>query len=826
MNPRWLSSISHLPITQHLSTITDGVAQHSLSLLEAPPGSGKTTVLPLLLAEQPWLQGKKVLVLQPRRLAATGVATRMAELLSESVGETVGYQIRLDRKVSRKTRVEIITEGLLTRRIIAEPELADVGLLIFDEFHERSIHADVGLGLAREVASVLRNDLRILVMSATLGPLKNHSLFSDSWSYSFNTEPHPLTIAYRHPEPRQRVWEYAAQAIKSALLQHEGDVLSFLPGAFEIQRCKELLEQARIEVEIHPLFGDLPYHEQRLALLPSASGRRKVVLATPIAETSLTIEGVRIVVDSGLHKVARVDGHGSTTLRTERISQDSADQRAGRAARTAAGVCIRLWSEQEHQTLRAAREPEISRCDLTQTTLELAAWGVHDLHTFPWISVPPLAALNEALKTLRSLGAIAPDGGITERGRALTELGTHPRLGALCLLAETLGLVPVAAALISVLEERPDARATAHTADIQPLVEGLVTNSYRGSSRLKDLAQRWRRRLEQRSKAAERQQSLSTEVACGLLLATAFPERIAQRREPESSRYLLANGKGVTLRNGDPLVKHEYIVVAEMQNRDDDGLVSLAAPLDLSLLTTHLAHLIDRHSSTTFNEQRGTLERRSRESIGSLVIAEGNLEPIPAQERTVALIDYLRSDDGFARLAFPQTFATLQSRVAWARTIAPTSELADISSSALQSSLHEWLEPVLPSDGRLSSVTESILDSALAILLPWNVRRELEQIAPESFLLPNGKQRRIRYDATEGPILEAMIQELFGITETPRIGRASIPATVHLLSPARRPMQVTKDLASFWRNGYPLVRKELRGRYPKHRWPEDPLKPV
>ena len=825
MQARWLSVVSHLPITAHLTTIAEGVAHNTLSLLEAPPGSGKTTVLPLMLAEQPWLEGKKVLVLQPRRLAATGVATRMAELLNEPVGETVGYQIRLDRKVSRKTRIEIITEGLLTRRILSEPELSDVGLIVFDEFHERSIHADVGLALAREVASVLRNDLRILVMSATLGPLRNHSLFSDSWSHSFTTEPHPLTIAYRHPEPRQRVWEYTAQAIKNALMQHQGDLLSFLPGAFEIQRCRDLLEQARIDAEIYPLFGDLPYHEQRLALLPSVSGRRKVVLATPIAETSLTIDGVRIVVDSGLHKVAQVDGHGSTTLRTERISQDSADQRAGRAARTAPGVCIRLWSEQEHQTLRAAREPEISRSDLTQTALELAAWGVHDLNAFPWISAPPSAALTEALSTLQNLGAITPDGGITERGRALTELGTHPRLGALCLMADTLGLIPVAAALISVLEERPDTRTTTSSADIQPLVEALVTHSYRGSSRLNDLAQRWRRRLEQRSKGSQRQESLSTEVACGLLLATAFPERIAQRREPDSTKYLLANGKGVTLRNGDPLVKHEYIVVAATQDRNDDGLVSVAAALDPSLLSGHLAHLVDKHSHTTFNEHRGVLERRARESIGSIILREGNLEPIPVSERAVALIDYVRSDDGFARLVFPETFAQLQSRVAWAQTIAPSIALPDLSPSALQSSLHEWLEPVLPSDGRLSSITESVLDAALAILLPWNTRRELEQIAPDSLLLPNGKQRRIRYDASEGPILEAMIQELFGLAETPRIGRASIPATVHLLSPARRPMQVTKDLASFWKNGYPLVRKELRGRYPKHRWPEDPLKP-
>ncbi len=821
----WQSSVAHLPIAQHLSQIAEGVQQHSISLLEAPPGSGKTTVLPLLLAEQPWLAGKKILVLQPRRLAAKGVAQRMAEMLQEGVGEQVGYQIRLDHKVSKRTRIEIITEGLLTRRLISEPELNDVGLVIFDEFHERSIHADIGLALIREVISTLRPDLKVLVMSATLGSLTNHPLFSSAWSYKFTTEPHPLTITYRHPEPRQRVWEYTAHAIKAALLQHEGDLLAFLPGAFEILRCKELLEGARINADVFPLFGDLPYDEQRNALLASPKGRRKVVLATTIAETSLTIEGVRIVVDSGYHKIARIETTGGTSLKTERISRDSADQRAGRAARTDSGVCIRLWSEQEHLTLRATREPEIQRSDLTQTALELAAWGVRDLSRFEWLTAPSTTAAQEAVHILQRLGALDQNGLITERGKALVDIGTHPRLGSLCLEAQKFGVSPVAAAIVAVLEERPSTRTSTHTANIQPLVESLLDGSYRGSSRLSELSERWRRRLEAKPSRDKTTQSLQSEAACGALLAVAFPERIAQRRDPESARYLLASGGGAALREGDPLAKHEFIVVADMQNRGDDGAIALAAPLDERLLSGPLLHLVTRERRTQFNEQRGSLESRDTHSLGAIILREGPLQDVPRMERREALMQYLRTEEGFHRLNLPDSYAAIRDRINWGQTTYADSGFPNLSDHSLREAVSEWLAPFVPEDARLSSITPTIIDTALSTLLPWSLRKELDRLAPESLSLPNGKQRRLRYDSVEGPVLEAMIQELFGLADTPRIGPNKTPVTLHLLSPARRPMQVTRDLRSFWKNGYPLVRKELRGRYPKHRWPEDPLSP-
>ncbi len=819
----WRTSAAHLPIGQHLSRIADGVMHNSISLLEAPPGSGKTTVLPLLLAETPSLQGRKIIVLQPRRLAAKGVAQRMAEMLHEHVGERVGYQIRLDRNVSQATQIEIITEGLLTRRLLSEPELPGVGLILFDEFHERSIHADIGLALTREVIATVRPDLKVLVMSATLGSLKEHPLFTGAWRYEFTNEPHPLTIHYRHPEPRQRVWEYTAHAIKAALLQHPGDLVAFLPGAFEILRCKEILESARIDAVVHPLFGDLAYDEQRHALIPNPSGRRKVVLATTIAETSLTIEGVQIVVDSGYHKIARTDFGGSTSLKTERISKDSADQRAGRAARTAPGVCVRLWSEQEHQTLRATREPEIARTDLTQTALELAAWGVRDISSFEWVSAPSPVAQREAINTLRSLGAVDTDGCITDRGKALVEIGTHPRLGALCLEAEKTGLSTLAAAIVAVLEARPDTRSHAHTVDLQPLVESLVDGSYRGPSRLHELAQRWDRRLQARCSRSTSSTALPSSTACGALLAVAFPERIARRRSPDSPRYLMASGAGVTLREGDPLSRHEFIVVADMQNREDDGIVSAAAPIDQNLFSGPLEHLITTERRTEFNEQRGALESRVVYSIGTIILREGPCERVGKDEQRDALMHYLSTEAGFARLQFPDSYEGIRNRATWVRASNPYSDIPDLSPECLRANVATWLAPFVAEDVRLSSISPSIIDTALTARMPWALRRELDRLAPESLTLPNGKQRRIRYDTVEGPIVEAMIQELFGLTDTPTVGPNRTPVTLHLVSPARRPMQVTKDLASFWKNGYPLVRKELRGRYPKHRWPEDPL---
>lgn len=825
-----LKEIAKLPISQHLEALGAGIREHALSIVQAPPGSGKTTVLPIFLAQQPWLAGKKVLVLQPRRLATTAVATRMAQLLGESVGRSVGYQIRLERKVSAETVVEVMTEGILTRRLIADPSQSEVGVIIFDEFHERSVHADVGLALACEAAAALRDDLRIVVMSATLQSLASRGTFAKAWRYQFDTSPYPVDIRFVLPEPRRPLWEDVARVVRGALGTHPGDLLAFLPGAYDIQRCKELLTQTLRDADILPLYGELPYKEQQAAIQPNRSGRRRVVLATPIAETSLTIEGVRIVVDSGFHKVARSDVTGNTTLLTERISLDAAEQRAGRAGRTAPGVCLRLWSEQDHATLRPSREPEVLRTDLTHTILDLCVWGCRDPHLFEWITAPPARAIDSAIDTLRGLAAIRTDCSATEIGRELSQLGTHPRLGVMCLEARTHRLEPYAAALITLLEERisPDrSRMSVDlSAQVEQLIEGKVASNL---TRLHEHYTRWLRRIKDLPcKNAQRHARDLRPHAVGFLLARAFPERIAKRRGEASGRYLLASGQGAALSPHDPLRRSEYIVVAAQQDKTEDSLIALAAPIDEEIIAKELAHLVEPKCSASFDETKGVLVASDRLTLGALTLRETRRTNLSPEELGRALELYLRTAEGFGQLPFSDSARALQARCCWARSLDGMSDLPDLSTAGLcNTTANEaemfWLAAYLPRDGRLGSIKSEHVERALRDRFSWEGFQTLEQVAPESIALPNGRRRRVDYSSSEGPIVSATIQELFGMPQTPLLGRYRIPLTIHILSPARRPIQVTKDLASFWRSGYEQVRKELRGRYPKHQWPASPV---
>lgn len=814
-----------LPITEHLADIAAGIRSHTISLLQAPPGSGKTTVLPLHLADQEWLKGRKIVILQPRRLAAKAVATRMSELLGEAVGATVGYQIRLERRLSAATRIEIITEGLLTRRILADPELRDVGLIIFDEFHERSLNADIGLILSQEIASILRSDLKILVMSATLDAICNDACLESAWRYTFESKPFPVDTRYRVRDPRKPIWEETARAIQAALQQHPGDLLAFLPGAFEIERAREILLRSANSYQVFPLYGELPYEQQQSALRPIADSERKIVLATNIAETSLTIEGVRIVVDSGLQKISRSTETGITTLKTERITKDAADQRAGRAGRTASGVCIRLWSEQEHLTLRPTREPEILRADLTQSILELAAWGVRDPGSIKWITAPPVQSLHAATELLYQLGAINRDGTITKLGEILVQLGTHPRIGACCITARAHGLESYAAAIIPLLEERTPTTNGSRFADLTDQIEALVSGAspVKSLQRVKELQQLWLKRLgalsDDRLPPLER---VSNAYACGFLLAIAFPERIARRRPDNKERYLLASGSGAVLQTGDPLSSSEYIVIAEMQERGDDSRIMRAAPLDVRLFTTHLKHLTSSRIETSFDPKLGVLVSNKLTVLGSIALQQDRDSKISSAELQSALEAYLRTPDGSSRLPFSSKALALQERAAWVRHHYPSVGISDISSEALRASEPYWLAGKLPASGRLNEISPSTIEQALNDYIPWELQRELDQIAPQTITLPNGKTKPVDYSGESGPVVEAIIQEVFGLKETPRIGRYQTPVILKLLSPARRPMQVTRDLASFWRSSYETIRKELRGRYPKHRWPERP----
>jgi ATP-dependent helicase HrpB len=822
----WRTLVGTLPISAHVDAIARGVSEHSLSVLEAPPGTGKTTVLPLALLDESWLGNRTILILQPRRIAARSVAARMSELLGEPVGGTIGYSVRLESKRSQQTRIEVITEGLLTRRLISDPELSGVGMIIFDEFHERSVHADVSLALTLETIAVLRPDLKVLIMSATLGESLPSHYLQHAWRYEFTGTTFPVTTRYEPGETRSPVWERAASAIKSALRRDEGDILAFLPGAFEIQRTQELLERSTTDAVITPLFGDLSYDEQLRAIHPDPKGRRKVVLATTIAETSLTIEGVRVVIDTGLHKVSRVDASGNASLSTEPISRDAADQRAGRAGRTAPGVCVRLWTEQEHLTRRPFREPEILRSDLTSPLLDLAAWGIADPQSFNWVTQPPSSAVESARRSLLSLSAISSTGTITERGKLLASLGAHPRLAALALAARSRGLESLAGKIIALLEERDIFVGKGMSANI--LLRLHAVSHGKGSSgavrRISDLSDRWTARIRAlRAPITTSTPSAREEDSVALLIALAFPERIARRREEGSARYLLASGKGGSLKPGDPLMQSEFLATCTLHDGLDDISIRLAAPLNPELLRGALKDLVTTEKIVSVDHKSGALTVQEQTKVGAIVISQKTHQRASPEEVAAAFELWLRSSDGYSHVPFSGAATRLRERVAWARERSPSLTLPDLSGEALQSSVREWLIPHLPHPPTLTSLSEHIVHQALEGLLSWSARRELDNIAPTHITLPSGKARPIAYPPNGSPLFEARIQELFGIKETPRIGRLKVAATIHLLSPAHRPVQVTQDLASFWKNGYPEVRKELRGRYPKHKWPENPL---
>ena len=829
MAPSWRAASGHLPITPHLQAILNGVRAHSVTILEASPGSGKSTVFPLALMDASWLAGKRVIALQPRRIAARSVAERMAHLLGEVVGNRVGFHVRFDRRVSSETSVEVITEGILTRKLIADPSLPDVGAIIFDEFHERSTHLDIGLALSLEVLSTIRPDLKIIIMSATLGESLPPDLIKDSWRYTFEGTPYPVKIVYSPPLPRTATWERVVECVKSAVLHYQGDILAFLPGSYDIRRAQESLELARVSPAIYPLYGALPFEEQERAIKPDPLGRRKIVLATTIAETSITIDGVSVVVDSGYHNVARADVNGADSLATEPISRDAADQRAGRAGRTGPGICLRLWSEHEHNARRPFREPEILRSDLAATLLDLAAWGASDFAAFSWITPPNKAAVELALKLLRALGALTDQDKITETGRLLCGIGTHPRLAALAVESRKMGLERTAAKVIAILEERDTLSKKPDGASFVERMARLSKNDRvrSDSGRVLDASKGWLERLLNLPKLSGGNgppiRAPAEEDGLAVLIAKAYPEFIAQRREPGSNRYLLASGKGAALRLGDPLAQFELLAVAQLKEGERDLSIQLAAPLPESMLYEHLSHLIEERREVSVNENTGSVESIRVKALGAITLTSHRERSLPPEALSEAFTTWLSSDVGFATITWTPEAVKLRRRARWATASGANKNFPDLSDAALKLTVEHWLIPSLPNPLSAKSLSPSLVESALAAHLSWGERKELDRVAPRSLTLPSGRVREINYPLDGAPYLEAKIQELFGVLETPTIGDPLVPLTIHLLSPAGRPVQVTNDLKSFWRTGYPMVRKELRGRYPKHKWPEDPL---
>ena len=822
-----------LPIEAALPQLTAALRAHAAAVLQAPPGAGKSTVVPLALLAEPWVRDRKLLMLEPRRLATRAVAARMAQTLGERVGDTVGYRMRLDTRVSRATRIEVLTEGVLTRLLQADPALEGVAAVIFDEFHERSLQADLGLALCLDARATLAPELRLLVMSATLEGTAVARLLGDAplvsapgRTFSVATRfagkgPAPLP-GVRGQDPPERL---VAQLVKRALREAPGDVLVFLPGAREIRRLQEALGEAATAAgaQLLPLFGELAAEAQDAALAPAPAAVRKVVLATNIAETSLTIPGVRVVVDSGLVRRARFDPvTGMSRLDTQRISRASAEQRQGRAGRLADGVCYRAWSEGAHASLAAFTPPEIAEADLAPLALELASWGTAAA-ALRWLDPPPEAMLASARDLLRRLGALSADGRISAHGREMTRLGVHPRVAHLLLRARALGAVPLAAELAALLSERDLLRgAPARDADIRTRLELLRGEGGRGGADRATLerTRRAARDLERQLRA----QVPAAQLSAGALLAFAYPDRIGRRRPGGQGRYTLANGRGAAFAEGEALARQEFIVAVDLDDREREARILLAAPLPQAELLEYCAEHVHTAAEVAWDSREQAVLARQVVKLDALTLADKPLAEVPAEAARAAMLAGVR-ELGIAALPWDRDTRDLQARIEFMRRSrgADTTDWPDVSDAALLASLETWLAPWLEGVTRRAHLARLALGEALRARLSYPQQRELEELAPTHLTMPTGSRIRVDYLGESAPAVAVRLQEVFGLAETPRLGRARVPVTLRLLSPAQRPVQVTRDLGSFWRGAYAEVRKDLRGRYPKHYWPEDPL---
>lgn len=831
-------AVAALPVASVLADVRAALAAHGSAVLVAPPGAGKTTVVPLALADESWLAGGRLVILEPRRLAARAAAERMAHLLGEGgAGGRVGFRVRGETRVGPATRVEVVTEGILTRMLQSDPSLEGVGLIAFDEFHERSVHADLGLALALHSRSLLRPDLRILVMSATLDPVPVAALLGDAPIVTSEGRSFPVETRWRkQPIPGvggARLESVVAAAVERALEEEQGDVLAFLPGAGEIRHTERRLADRGLgpAVVVRPLFGDLARGEQDAAIAASRPGQRKVVLATSIAETSLTIEGVRIVIDSGLMRVPRFDpGTGLTRLATVRVTRDAADQRRGRAGRTAPGLCYRLWTRAEERGLVRRRTPEILEADLAPLALELAGWGADPAH-LRWLDPPPAAAFAQAMELLVELEAVDEAGAATTHGRQLARLGVHPRLGHMMLRGRELGLEPLACDLAAILTERDILRGEgrAPDADLRLRVEALRRRgggfqTDRGAlRRVEREAQRLRQALSG-GRAGQRPQSTGREDVdghTGVLVALAYPDRVGRRREGERGRFVLRNGRGARFAEPQPLEGADWIVAAEVEGRGTEARIFRAAPLDLEAIETHFGEQIREVEEVFWDGAAGRVVARRRRTLGVLTLSEA---PHPAPEPAAvaaALIAGVR-DDGVDALPWSPETRQLRDRLAFMHELEPE-EWPDVSDATLVATLEDWLMPFVAGLKRRTELRRVDFAAALLARVPWERARRLDEMAPTHLEVPSGSRVRIDYSDPTAPALAVRLQEVFGLLETPRVGGDRVPVTMKLLSPAQRPVQITRDLASFWRDAYFQVRKDLRGRYPKHHWPDDPL---
>ncbi|HLM41120.1 MAG TPA: ATP-dependent helicase HrpB [Microvirga sp.] len=804
-----------LPIDAVLSDLTASLRARPNAVLVAPPGAGKTTRVPLVLLDEPWARGGKLIVLEPRRLAARAAAERMAQTLGEAVGETVGLRVRLGSKVGRRTRIEVVTEGVFARMILDDPALEGVAAVLFDEFHERSLDADLGLALALDAQGGLREDLRLLVMSATLDGARVARLLGESPVIESEGRAYPVETRYLGRDPNRRIEEQVADAVLRALRAEGGSILVFLPGQGEIRRVDTLLRE-RIgdpAVDVAPLYGALDRGEQDLAVGPARPGRRKIVLATSIAETSLTIEGVRVVVDSGLARVPVYEPSiGLTRLETVRVSRAAADQRRGRAGRTEPGICYRLWEEAATGALEAYARPEILSADLAPLLLDCAAWGVADPTGLAFLDPPPAPALKEARGLLRQLHALDEGGRITDTGRRLRDLPLPPRLARMVLAAGERGQARDAADVAAVLVERG---LGGDGADLAERVERFRRDRSRRAEDMRRMAEGWAR-----GSAGSRSGSRGEALSIGALLTLAYPDRIARARG-KTGEYLMANGRGAALEAHERLAREPYLAIAEVTGAAASARILAAAPISPDEIEALVGQDIEQRREVSFDRGARALRARAVRRYGALVLGERPL-PVPATEEAARALAAGLASLGLDALPWSKALAQWRERVMFLRG-AEGEEWPDLSDAALTEAVEEWLAPHLVGKSGLNEIGPDTLSEALRGLLPWNLQRRLDLEAPTHMEVPTGSQIPIDYGAEEGPVLAVRVQELFGMDRHPAIAAGRVPLILHLLSPAQRPIQITRDLPGFWRGSWAAVRADMRGQYPKHPWPEDPL---
>lgn len=820
-----------LPVDEVLPLLRRALATHKSAVLQAPPGAGKTTHVPLALLNEAWLAGRTILMLEPRRLAARASCQRMAHLLGEKPGDTVGYRIRFDSRISNRTRIEVLTEGILTRRIQGDPELKDVGLVIFDEFHERHLHADLAMALCLDSRKILRADLKLLVMSATLDGASVSKLLGNGPVITSAGRLHPVAVRYLTREATGPLPQLVCDTVLAALEEEEGDVLVFLPGAWEIRRTQELLTaKVAAQADVCPLYGDLPWELQDRAMQPSR-GRRKIVLATPIAETSLTIEGIRIVVDSGFVRVPQFDlQSGLSRLTTMRLSRASSEQRAGRAGRLSPGVCYRLWSETTQHGLIPHLPPEIRGMDLSSLALELAAWGVREPGALDWLDPPPDAAFTQARALLTELEGLDANGQITPTGKAMVSLPLHPRLSHMLFKAKDLKSEALACDMAALLSEREILSGEARrSADFVQRLESLWAFRAHGRqgaqshhadanacARVNQAAMQFRRIVS----CPDSVKTTDTNRV-GLLLALAYPDRVALARAPGDSRYLLASGRGARLPEAEIRLRQPCLVAASLDAGDTEGMIYTATPLEMSELRRYFASHIQHKDSVRWDPQQQAVIARREELFGALVLDSKPIPEINVVNMRDAMLEGIRQL-GIAALPWTPEARDWQARVRSMRHWRPEESWPDVSDTALFATLGDWLGPTLDGMTRREHLSRLDLRAILKNLLGWELARRLETEAPTHLVVPSGSHVPLEYIPGESPVLKVKLQEMFGLAETPRIAQGKIPVTLSLLSPARRPIQVTQDLRGFWERTYPEVKKELKGRYPKHPWPDDP----